>query len=104
MSAGTPISGRGEGREPQAGQGGHHSRRSPASFWAVSSSTDIRWGPVGGTPGKPILGCFAVMIDRGRLPCECGPVVETVGVNDCAGPGGRLAHRADIHTATPANQ
>ena len=60
--------------------------------------------PIGGAAGKPLFGCFAVVIDRSGVPDESGPVVEAIGVDDSAGAGRGLANGADIDAAAPANQ
>jgi hypothetical protein len=41
---------------------------------------DVGRRPIGGAASKPVFGCFAVVIDGGGLPDECGPVIETVDV------------------------
>jgi hypothetical protein len=43
------------------------------------------------------------VIHGNGLPNKSGPIVATVGVDDCAGTSRRFAHGADIDTAPPAN-
>src|SRR5690349_10148056 len=75
-----------------------------AASSAYSSVAYVGRRSIGGAASKPVFGCFAVVIGGGGLPDECGPVIETVDVDYCAGASRSIAHGADLNTAAPANQ
>jgi hypothetical protein len=63
--------------------------RAPDKTGAFFLTVDICRRPIGGAARKPVFGCFPVVINRGGLPDKCGPVFETVGVDDRASTGRR---------------
>src|SRR6266851_8015648 len=70
----------------------------------TKSTANDRGRPIGGAASEPVVGRFAIVIDRFRRAGERGPVIEAIGVDDGAGTGRCLGDGAYINPAAPANQ